>query len=130
MKKAPIQNFFSRKLLKEAFFYSVLSLFMLNTVRASIHSSHIRSQSWYIYIEYGKTKDIYCSIHTGILIIMSSNDRVTQQMPCPSLICRICGDVARGMNFNVITCISCKAFFRRNALRSQVSSYFHLKKFI
>jgi hypothetical protein len=37
------------------------------------------------------------------------------------LVCRICGDVARGLNFDVITCMSCKAFFRRNALRSPVS---------
>jgi hypothetical protein len=45
------------------------------------------------------------------------------------LICRICGDVARGMNFDVMTCIGCKAFFRRNALRTHVSSYFHRRKF-
>ncbi|CAF0756235.1 unnamed protein product [Rotaria sordida] len=29
--------------------------------------------------------------------------------------CQICGDVARGVNFNVTTCMSCKSFFRRNA---------------
>ncbi|VDK43524.1 unnamed protein product [Cylicostephanus goldi] len=29
--------------------------------------------------------------------------------------CRVCGDHATGYNFNVITCESCKAFFRRNA---------------
>ncbi|CAM4764581.1 unnamed protein product [Rotaria magnacalcarata] len=33
------------------------------------------------------------------------------------LMCKICGDVARGFNFDVITCLSCKAFFRRNAFR-------------
>lgn len=27
-----------------------------------------------------------------------------------------------GINFNVLTCMSCKAFFRRNALRKKVSS--------
>ncbi len=37
------------------------------------------------------------------------------------LICQICGDIARGMNFDVITCMSCKAFFRRHALRLGVS---------
>jgi nuclear receptor subfamily 1 group I len=31
--------------------------------------------------------------------------------------CRVCGDTATGYNFNVITCESCKAFFRRNANR-------------
>lgn len=35
--------------------------------------------------------------------------------------CRVCGDHATGYNFNVITCESCKAFFRRNALRPKVS---------
>ncbi|CAF1270899.1 unnamed protein product [Adineta steineri] len=33
------------------------------------------------------------------------------------LICQICGDRARGINFEVITCMSCKAFFRRHALQ-------------
>ncbi|XP_035713291.1 nuclear hormone receptor HR96 isoform X2 [Folsomia candida] len=32
-------------------------------------------------------------------------------------ICGVCGDKALGNNFNAITCESCKAFFRRNALR-------------
>lgn len=30
--------------------------------------------------------------------------------------CGVCGDKALGHNFNAITCESCKAFFRRNAL--------------
>uniref|UniRef100_A0A1A9VES3 Nuclear receptor domain-containing protein n=1 Tax=Glossina austeni TaxID=7395 RepID=A0A1A9VES3_GLOAU len=30
--------------------------------------------------------------------------------------CAVCGDKALGYNFNAITCESCKAFFRRNAL--------------
>jgi len=32
-------------------------------------------------------------------------------------VCGVCGDKALGNNFNAITCESCKAFFRRNALR-------------
>ena len=39
-----------------------------------------------------------------------------------TLICLVCGDVARGLNFDVITCMSCKAFFRRNASQGSVSS--------
>ncbi|XP_054723173.1 nuclear hormone receptor HR96-like [Uloborus diversus] len=31
--------------------------------------------------------------------------------------CGVCGDLALGSNFNAITCESCKAFFRRNALK-------------
>ena len=36
-------------------------------------------------------------------------------------ICRVCGDKALGYNFNAMTCESCKAFFRRNALKESVS---------
>ncbi|CAF2798919.1 unnamed protein product [Rotaria sp. Silwood2] len=42
---------------------------------------------------------------------------VTKPKSHPPLICNICGDIARGFNFDVITCLSCKAFFRRNAFR-------------
>ncbi|CAH1170400.1 unnamed protein product [Phaedon cochleariae] len=31
-------------------------------------------------------------------------------------VCGVCGDKALGFNFNAVTCESCKAFFRRNAL--------------
>ena len=34
-----------------------------------------------------------------------------------NLICTICDGLAHGYNFDTITCESCKAFFRRNALR-------------
>lgn len=51
-----------------------------------------------------------------------------EQIKRSLLICRICGDVARGMNFDVMTCISCKAFFRRNALRPVVSVDFYFIK--
>lgn len=34
-------------------------------------------------------------------------------------ICLVCGDRALGYNFNAISCESCKAFFRRNALTSK-----------
>ena len=38
-----------------------------------------------------------------------------------SLECCVCGGVAHGYNFDQISCESCKAFFRRNALRDMVS---------
>jgi hypothetical protein len=38
-----------------------------------------------------------------------------------SKICGVCGDRALGYNFNAVTCESCKAFFRRNALKNKVS---------
>ncbi|XP_067135823.1 nuclear hormone receptor HR96-like [Centruroides vittatus] len=34
-----------------------------------------------------------------------------------SKVCGVCGDKALGFNFSAITCESCKAFFRRNALK-------------
>ena len=45
-----------------------------------------------------------------------------------SLICVVCGDGARGMNFDVITCMSCKAFFRRHAHQQSVSFSFPKKQ--
>ncbi|CAG2165734.1 unnamed protein product, partial [Oppiella nova] len=39
-------------------------------------------------------------------------------MSTKSKICVVCGEWAKGNNFGVITCQSCKAFFRRNANKS------------
>lgn len=36
------------------------------------------------------------------------------------MICSVCGAPAHGYNFDRVTCESCKAFFRRNALRDTV----------
>ena len=36
------------------------------------------------------------------------------------LICGVCSAPAHGYNFDQITCESCKAFFRRNALKNTV----------
>ena len=36
-------------------------------------------------------------------------------------ICKVCGDKAVAFNFDVISCESCKTFFRRNANKAQVS---------
>lgn len=38
------------------------------------------------------------------------------KMSTTDKLCKVCGDKALGYNFNAITCESCKAFFRRNAL--------------
>jgi hypothetical protein len=35
--------------------------------------------------------------------------------------CLVCDDVSIGINFGIPTCMPCKAFFRRNALKFGVS---------
>lgn len=46
-----------------------------------------------------------------------SNENTIRRSPKASnLICLVCGATATGFNFSVITCMCCKAFFRRNAL--------------
>ena len=35
--------------------------------------------------------------------------------------CLVCGNAAIGINFAAPTCMACKAFFRRNAVRLGVS---------
>lgn len=41
--------------------------------------------------------------------------------------CEVCGDKARGNNFDAITCASCKEFFRRNAYKEKVNFICQLK---
>jgi hypothetical protein len=40
------------------------------------------------------------------------------------LICTICGAHAIGHNYDVLSCVSCKSFFRRNAHQNLVSLIF------
>ena len=42
-------------------------------------------------------------------------------------LCMVCGDKALGYNFNALTCESCKAFFRRNALKNKVREHTQIK---
>uniref|UniRef100_A0A1I8ARF5 Nuclear receptor domain-containing protein n=1 Tax=Steinernema glaseri TaxID=37863 RepID=A0A1I8ARF5_9BILA len=49
----------------------------------------------------------------------SSCNSGTAEKRVATKVCRICGDKAFSYNFNVITCESCKAFFRRNALKEK-----------
>lgn len=56
---------------------------------------------------------------------MSSESR-SESRSDPSannLVCVVCAAPANGYNFDAVTCESCKAFFRRNAFRSVVSSH-------
>ena len=55
----------------------------------------------------------------------SSTNEVTERKQ-PKLvtnkICLVCGDAALGKNFGAVSCESCKAFFRRNALKVRILS--------
>ncbi|XP_063369196.1 nuclear hormone receptor HR96 [Cydia amplana] len=46
-------------------------------------------------------------------------DEQRKELAAHQKICLVCGDKALGYNFNAISCESCKAFFRRNALTSK-----------
>lgn len=52
---------------------------------------------------------------------MEKKQRLSKDIFHPCKVCRVCNDVARGLNYNVMTCVSCKTFFRRNAYRQLVS---------
>ncbi|XP_059163808.1 nuclear hormone receptor HR96-like isoform X2 [Physella acuta] len=53
----------------------------------------------------------------------SQSKREQKRRPKPKdgtmLFCGVCGDRALGYNFDAISCESCKAFFRRNALKAK-----------
>jgi hypothetical protein len=44
------------------------------------------------------------------------------------ILCSICGDKARGNNFDVLSCVSCKSFFRRHGLIDIVCWFLFTKK--
>ncbi|CAF0962097.1 unnamed protein product, partial [Didymodactylos carnosus] len=56
--------------------------------------------------------DLACLSNMDDLQKVEEEQQTQQQTAC----C-VCGDKATGFNFGQITCESCKAFFRRNALR-------------
>lgn len=50
---------------------------------------------------------------------MEENNESKSESALPVKVCGVCGDKALGYNFKAISCESCKAFFRRNALLSK-----------
>jgi hypothetical protein len=54
--------------------------------------------------------------------VQSSNHK---KLKTGSLTCVVCGATANGYNFDVISCESCKAFFRRNAFKDPVRMIFN-----
>lgn len=56
----------------------------------------------------------------------NNNGNNNEKQRTATKICRVCGDKAYSYNFNVITCESCKAFFRRNANKEKVKNLIFL----
>ncbi|UJR36654.1 hypothetical protein I4U23_029371 [Adineta vaga] len=52
-------------------------------------------------------------------MMIKRNTSENKQISSSPLICQICGDTARGINFSATTCMSCKMFFRRH-VKSQM----------
>lgn len=61
--------------------------------------------------------------NAGPINLPANASSSTSEKRTATKICRVCGDKAYSYNFNVITCESCKAFFRRNANKEKVSYY-------
>ena len=57
------------------------------------------------------------SSNSSLVLPASTPNNTETKMP---KICAVCGDKALGYNFGAMTCESCKAFFRRNALSNKV----------
>ncbi|XP_033756076.1 nuclear hormone receptor HR96-like [Pecten maximus] len=64
--------------------------------------------------------DTYSSYHSDKEGSVTNNSPVKKYKKLKhEKYCLVCGDKALGYNFNAVTCESCKAFFRRNALKDQ-----------
>ncbi|XP_048747470.2 nuclear hormone receptor HR96-like isoform X4 [Ostrea edulis] len=87
---------------------------------------HAMGDPWhYGYTEHSLTESMSTSDEYGEYYGRdAASKREQKRRPKPKdgtlLICGVCGDKALGYNFDAITCESCKAFFRRNALKAKV----------
>lgn len=90
--------------------------------------------------------------HSSLIksFVIDSTDKLTEKYQLPSsvsatievptsnakktkvgtLTCVVCGASALGYNFDAITCESCKAFFRRNALKNLVNKQKKVEIFV
>uniref|UniRef100_A0A914ED95 Nuclear hormone receptor HR96 n=1 Tax=Acrobeloides nanus TaxID=290746 RepID=A0A914ED95_9BILA len=64
---------------------------------------------------YGNRKRTYSTASNSSGVTSNGGDKGGGEKRTATKVCRVCGDKAFSYNFNVITCESCKAFFRRNA---------------
>jgi hypothetical protein len=90
---------------------------MGDTVR---HRKRVPSRSYFV-----NTNTNNNETNDSFSISNNQQQRSHQRAGCvrkkpEGLICIICEGPAHGYNFDVITCESCKAFFRRNALKTDV----------
>lgn len=74
--------------------------------------------------QFGVNNAINNNALNGNSVNTNTTSNVNEKQRTATKICRVCGDKAYSYNFNVITCESCKAFFRRNANKEKVLIYF------
>lgn len=59
---------------------------------------------------------------------MGRKKLTAERDPNLPFLCYVCGDTPRGNNFSVLSCVSCKSFFRRYGLLNNVCSFLYLSK--
>jgi len=58
---------------------------------------------------------------TSSVILITDSTSMLQKSLIASQQCKVCGATALYTNFGIISCSSCKMFFKRNAEQKQVS---------
>ena len=93
----------------------VITRSLANPLPKSLESSDDYSNS----LENGASGICDSPTSSNSSLVNPSNGSASTDNKMPK-ICAVCGDKALGYNFGAMTCESCKAFFRRNALSNKV----------
>lgn len=73
-----------------------------------------------LFTELSQLNDTTDQVYQRILSSPLVHRRKASKKKSSTSLCEICGDKAIGFNYDVLSCASCKAFFRRNAQHSLV----------